>query len=113
MKPANAPWHLLPKQTWRDSLPTDLFLSAVSVLVAALPSSEIPEGFLIYPVYVGQEDHFKPKSPKMNTIRKCRNIQVKQQNTSEMNTIKCRRKEEIIHTDANSMTGELTKSAFM
>jgi hypothetical protein len=66
-----------------------MLLSAVSVLVVALPSSEIPEGLMIYPVYVGQEDHLKPKSPKMNTIRKCRNIQVKQQNTSGMNTIKC------------------------
>ena len=32
------------KKTWRDSLPIDMLLSAVSVLVVAQSSSEIPEG---------------------------------------------------------------------
>jgi hypothetical protein len=45
------PWHLLPKQTWKDSLPIDMFLSAVSVLVVALPSSEVPGWLMIYPVF--------------------------------------------------------------
>ena len=31
------------KKTWRDSLPIDMLLSAVSVLVAAQSGSEIPE----------------------------------------------------------------------
>ena len=37
-------------QTWRDSLPIDMLLSAVSVLVVAQPSSEVPEGLMNYPV---------------------------------------------------------------
>ena len=40
------------KKTWRDSLPIDMLLSAVSVLVVAQSSSEIPEGLmknLVYP----------------------------------------------------------------
>ena len=39
------------KKTWRDSLPTEMLLSAVSVLVVAQSSSEIPEGLLNNPVY--------------------------------------------------------------
>ena len=38
------------KKTWRDSLPIDMLLSAVSVLVVAQSSSEIPEGRMNYPV---------------------------------------------------------------
>jgi hypothetical protein len=33
------------KKTWRDSLSIDMLLSAVSVLVVAQSSSEIPEGY--------------------------------------------------------------------
>ena len=40
------------KKTWRDSLPIDMLLSAVSVLVVARSSSEIPEGFMNNPVYI-------------------------------------------------------------
>jgi hypothetical protein len=50
VKPANTPFCLLPKKTWRGSLPIDMFLSAVFVFIAALPSSEIPEGLMNYPV---------------------------------------------------------------
>jgi hypothetical protein len=39
-----------PKQTWRDSLPTDMFLSALSVLVVALPSSEFLDRLMNYHV---------------------------------------------------------------
>jgi hypothetical protein len=39
------------KQTWRDSLPTDMLLSAVSILVFVLPSSEVPERLMNYPVF--------------------------------------------------------------
>ena len=39
------------KKTWRDSLPIDMLRSAVSVLVFAQSSSEIPEGLMNNPVY--------------------------------------------------------------
>ena len=38
------------KKTWRDSLPIDMLLSAVSVLVVAQSSSEIPEVLMNNPV---------------------------------------------------------------
>ena len=41
---------LYKKKTWRDSLPIDMLLSAVSVLVVAQSSSEIPEGLMNNPV---------------------------------------------------------------
>jgi hypothetical protein len=34
------------KKTWRDSLPIDMLLSALSVLVVVQSSSEIPEGLM-------------------------------------------------------------------
>ena len=37
---------LVQKKTWKDSLPIDMLLSAVSVLVVAQSSSEIPEGLM-------------------------------------------------------------------
>ena len=40
------------KKTWRDSLPIDMLLSAVSVLVVAQSSSEIPEGLMNNPVLI-------------------------------------------------------------
>jgi hypothetical protein len=49
VKPASMPWCLLQK-TWRDSLPIDMLLSAVSVLIVAIPSSEVPERRMNYPV---------------------------------------------------------------
>ena len=39
------------KKTWRDSLPIDMLLSAMSVLVVAQSSSEIPEGLMNNPVF--------------------------------------------------------------
>ena len=39
------------KKTWRDSLPIDMLLSAVSVLVVAQSSSEIPERLMNNPVH--------------------------------------------------------------
>ena len=41
---------LLQKETLRDSLPIDILLSVVSVLVVAQSSSEIPEGLMNNPV---------------------------------------------------------------
>lgn len=49
-KPATVSWRLLPKQIWKDSLPIDMHLSAVSVLIIALPGSEIAEGLMNCPV---------------------------------------------------------------
>jgi len=37
----------------RDSLPIDMLVSAVSVLVVAQSSSEVPEGLMNNPVYLG------------------------------------------------------------
>jgi hypothetical protein len=47
----STPKPLVQKRTWRDSLPIDILLSAVSVLVVAQSSSEIPEGLMNNPVY--------------------------------------------------------------
>jgi len=53
VKPASTPRPLVhKKKTWRYSLPVDMFLSAVSVLVVGQPSSEVPEGLMNYPVLV-------------------------------------------------------------
>jgi len=46
------PRPLVQKKTWRDSLPIDMLLSAVSVLVVAQSSSEILEGLMNNPVYI-------------------------------------------------------------
>ena len=37
----------------RDSVPIDMLLSAVSFLVVAQSSSEVPEGLMNNPVFVG------------------------------------------------------------
>src|SRR5215469_10099629 len=50
VKPASTPRHLVHKQNWRDSLLFDMLLSAASVLAAAQPGSEVPEGLMNYPV---------------------------------------------------------------
>jgi hypothetical protein len=40
------------KKTWRDSLPFDMFLSAVPVLVVRQPISEFQQGLTNYPVFI-------------------------------------------------------------
>ena len=50
VEPGSTPRPLVQKKTWRDSLPIDMLLSAVSVLVVAQSSSEIPEGLMNKPV---------------------------------------------------------------
>ena len=52
LKPASTPRRLLPKQTVTDSLPTDMFLSAVYVLVLAQPGLEFPGGLTNYPLNI-------------------------------------------------------------
>jgi hypothetical protein len=52
VKPASTPRRLVPKKKLGIySLPTDMFLSAVSVLDVAQPISEVPEGLTNYPVF--------------------------------------------------------------
>ena len=51
VKPASTPRRLLPKQTSTDSVPTDMLLSAVPVLVSAQRISAFPEGLKNYPVF--------------------------------------------------------------
>ena len=51
VEPASMPRHLVQKKTLRDSLTIDMLLSAVSVLVVAQSSSEVPEGLMNNPVY--------------------------------------------------------------
>ena len=62
MEPGSTPRPLVQKKTWRDSLPIDMLLSAVSILVVAQSSSEIPEGFMNNPVLVttAVEGHKSP-----------------------------------------------------
>ena len=51
VEPGSTPRPLVQKnKTWRDSLPIDMLLSAVSVLVVAQSSTEIPEGLMNNPV---------------------------------------------------------------
>ena len=51
VEPGSTPRPLVQKKTWRDSLPIDMLLSAVSILVVAQSSSEILEGLMNNPVY--------------------------------------------------------------
>ena len=46
------------KEIWRDSLPIDMLLSAVFVLVVAQSSSEIPEGLMNNPVLQHNSDTY-------------------------------------------------------
>ena len=50
VEPASTPRPLVQKKTLRDSLPIDMLLSAVSLLVVAQSSSEVPEGLMNNPV---------------------------------------------------------------
>jgi len=50
VKPAITPGRLVHKKKWINSVPIDMLLSTVSVLVVVQPSLEIPEGLTNYPV---------------------------------------------------------------
>ena len=52
----STPRPVVKKKTWRVSLPIDMLLSAVSVLVVAQSSSEIPEGLMNNPVFYPQQN---------------------------------------------------------
>jgi len=51
VEPASPPRPLVQIKTLRDSVPIDMLLSAVSVLVVAQSSSEVPEGLMNNPVH--------------------------------------------------------------
>ena len=51
VEPASTPRPLVQKKTLRDSLPIDMLLSFMSVLVVAQSSLEFPEGLMNNPVY--------------------------------------------------------------
>ena len=57
MEPASTPRPLVQKKTLRDSLPIDMLLSAVSVLVVVQSSLEVPEGLMNNPVLLYMEVH--------------------------------------------------------
>jgi len=57
VKPASMPRRLVHKKTWRDSVPIDMLLSAVFILVVAQP--EVPEGGMNYSVYVEPNNGLK------------------------------------------------------
>ena len=50
VEPGSTPRTLVQTKTWRDSVPIDMLLSAVSVLIFAQSSSEIPKGLMNNPV---------------------------------------------------------------
>ena len=51
VEPASTSSPLVQKKNSRDSLPIDMLLSAVYVLVVAQSSSEVPEGLMNNPVF--------------------------------------------------------------
>jgi len=51
VEPASTARPLVQKKTLRDSLPIDMLLSAMSFLVVAQTSSEVPEGLMTNPVF--------------------------------------------------------------
>jgi hypothetical protein len=50
VKPASRTRRIVHKKNWRDSLSIDMLLFAFFLLVVAQPTSEVPEGFMNYPV---------------------------------------------------------------
>ena len=74
VEPGSTPRPLLQKKTWRDSLPIDMLLSAVPVLVVAQSSSEIPEGLVNNPVHAATYRTFRPPTPfELQFCRRVRN----------------------------------------
>ena len=67
VKPASMQQCLEHKKTWRDSLPIDMLLSAVSVLVVVQLSSEVLEGFMNCPVFCLQK--YRPFCLSMYILR--------------------------------------------
>ena len=59
VEPGSRPRPLVQKKTWRDSVPIDMLLFTVSVLVVAQSSSKIPKGLMNNPVYPKRMRHKK------------------------------------------------------
>ena len=57
VEPGSTPRSLVQKKNWGDSLPIDMLLSAMSVLVVEQSSSEIPEGLLNNPVQATSQNY--------------------------------------------------------
>ena len=68
VEPESKPRPLVQKKNWRDSLTIDMLLSAVSVLVVAQSSSEIPEGLMNNPVLW---DHRRICGPSLTETSLC------------------------------------------
>jgi hypothetical protein len=51
VKPASTPWRLVHKKSWRNSLPIDMLPFGIINPANVPQRSEIPEGFMNYPVY--------------------------------------------------------------
>ena len=69
VEPGSTPRPLVQKKTWRDSLPIDMLLSSVSVLVVAQSSSEIPVGLMNNPVSTQREGHDTFAQPRLLPTR--------------------------------------------
>jgi len=65
VEPASTPRSLVQNKTLRYSVPIDMLLSALSFLVVAQSSSEVPEGLMNNPVYFGS-DKYKADGPYWN-----------------------------------------------
>ena len=68
MEPASTPRPLVQKKTLRDSLPIDMLLSAVYILVVAQSSSEFPEGLMNNPVHTASTCSFRAKAESRKKI---------------------------------------------
>ena len=63
------------QKTWRDSLPIDMHLSAVPVLVVAQPNSEVPERLMNYPVFHEMYTYLDFSLPELHLLQKIRKIE--------------------------------------
>ena len=92
VEPGSTQRPLVQKKTWRDSLPIDMFLSAVSVLVVAQSSLEIPKGLMNNPIFILLLKHkgaVSPENYKYGTLvedRGDRNAQSKTWPTASLST---------------------------
>ena len=59
VEPASTPRPRVQKKTLRDSLPIDMLLSAVTLLVVALSSSEFPEGLMYNPILLVENRKYR------------------------------------------------------
>ena len=84
VQPGSTPRPLVQKKTWRHSLPIDMLLSAVSVLVVAQSSSVIPERLMNNPVYSRNQADCKIKQE-----RQCRcNVTLRRVRTTVVVVVK-------------------------